>query len=93
MTKYKKGDKVTLTDLNAPCIVEHVTPYHEDGDMFATIFLQNVVNKMPYSVPVALQDTKLKAGHPVKHGALSGQVGAQNDPQRLTIFQKIFGNK
>ena len=32
-------------------------------------------------------------GHPERRGALSGQVEAQGDPQRLTIFQRIFGNK
>lgn len=91
--KYKKGDKVTLVDLNAPCEVVHVTPHHEDGDKLAVIFLKNVVNKIPYSVPVANQDTDLKPGHPERRGALSGQVEAQGDPQRLTIFQRIFGNK
>lgn len=93
MAKFRKGDKVTVIDINAPCIVEHVTPYHEDGDNFANVYLQNVVNKARYVIPVAIQDTVLKAGHPTKTGPLSGQIQAEKAQPKLTIFQKVFGKR
>ena len=93
MVKYKKGDKVTLTDINAPCIVEHVTPYHEEGDMFANLYLQNVMNKARYVIPVAIQESVIKAGHPVKHSALSGQIDADTNAPKKSLFDKIFGKK
>ena len=91
--KYKKGDKVTLIDINAPCVVEHATPYHEDGDQFANVYLQNIVNKARYVIPVAIQDKAIREGHPTKTGALHAQVDAEKQAPKLTLFKKVFGKK
>ena len=93
MAKFRKGDKVTVVDINAPCIVEHVTPYHEDGDNFANVYLQNVVNKARYVIPVAIQDRVIQGGHPAKTGPIHAQVDAEKQAPKLTLFQKVFGKK
>ena len=60
---------------------------------FGILYLQNVVNKARYVIPVAIQESVIKAGHPVKHSALSGQVEADTNAPKKKLFDKIFGKK
>lgn len=65
--KYRIGQKPTYKPLNQTVTVVHVTPYHDDADKYAVVYVRKATGEI-LPVPVAVQDEYLTLDPPRKTG-------------------------
>ncbi len=83
--KHKVGDPLHYIPFNyAPCMVMHVTPYHEEGDKSAFVTVELTDGDIR-TIPVALQDKYLALDAPKQRPA------GQPIVRKPGLIRRIFG--